>query len=480
MSSHSTYSYGSDVGGNDDVGFSSHESGSPAPDIWPPPFPVPGARPQSRAHTPVNAVVNQFYNRTVFTGALPAQGMSPTRSDTPETGDVFLRHGGARRAPTPLPHFRVGLSSSSGSDTPSASSFGDIAPRRARTPRARTPLPCSAIEPHSDPYTSMLAFVLPRAVQASADGDREQGLCFPDGNFVIVSKDHQVSRVHKSTLELQAPQIVRQSRSWNEVYRYALLKNADGAHVDAFLRAAFCPEYFPAPPQQVAFKVIRMVLTMAHELGAIPLRRRALTHLEALAKSALDSPSHWANVATKLFVVSCSREVGALWLMPSIMYTLTCVSPRSFDVAAPADHEYIYVLSDEDHRTIANARVSTRNFGEIKALVFANTRCVDRACINSRNRLLDVIHDRYEKDPLHAMHTLSYILQPDAKEACRICSHCYDVVKPKVDTLEDKFLEDLPTHFAFPTWDALEHMREQDMGCPGQILRPVWKHIHKV
>ncbi|TRM56197.1 hypothetical protein BD626DRAFT_441338 [Schizophyllum amplum] len=165
-------------------------------------------------------------------------------------------------------------------------------------------------------------------------------LWFPDGNLLIRVGD-RVCRVYQGFLASQSPvmgdmfSFPQPSEGADMVEGVPAVRLPDPPEeVTHWLRAMLLPWTFPGYPNYTEIDQLLAVLRLSHKYDVQYLRRRALEHFAALLPVDVDNVkanahhfksrniSHECPLSVYLRINSIAHEVGALWLIPCIIYEL--------------------------------------------------------------------------------------------------------------------------------------------------------------
>ncbi|KAI5887685.1 uncharacterized protein SCHCODRAFT_02638714 [Schizophyllum commune H4-8] len=163
-------------------------------------------------------------------------------------------------------------------------------------------------------------------------------LWFPDGNIVI-RVGERVCRVHQSILAANSPVLadmfsVPQPRDGEMYEGLPMMSFPDPPEeVLHWLKSMLLLGYFEVYPSRIAQDKLLATLRLSHKYGVQSLRQRALYHLSiafpdmgsdraAASKSTPAAIDGGRTVDFFCRVYAVALEIGARWLLPSVMYNI--------------------------------------------------------------------------------------------------------------------------------------------------------------
>ncbi|KAF7322317.1 BTB domain-containing protein [Mycena chlorophos] len=319
------------------------------------------------------------------------------------------------------------------------------------------------------------------------------------GHHFILQAGNTQYRVFRSTL-------ARRSTVFKDMFSFPQPADAelvDGcplvrlpdADVDAtpFLRALFDPEFFLPFPEPTTFDAMHGCLRLAHKYEVPELRRRALVHLSSKFRTTLaqkDGVRHFASAwqrktsltdiyswdylgtmrgAEYLHVVArLAAEVGALWILPSVFFSLAADIYPETDAVLLKGTKYAgqrICLSTEDQvRILQGRREQTRCSSSIMhQFQEPDPQCQTSASCNTGR--MEIFCNNQDMFP-------TYILDPfliwtnndweDHRDS--LCKICQRTIEHRIKEIMQHFWDHLPQLYGLPDWDVLEKMKVAAIG----------------
>ncbi|TRM55590.1 hypothetical protein BD626DRAFT_416553, partial [Schizophyllum amplum] len=289
---------------------------------------------------------------------------------------------------------------------------------------------------------------------------------FSDGDLVICAHPYWF-RVHRRMLESQSSEFARLlAIPWSMVNGVTCVNSTKDSGPDFynFLAAVYHHENFPDPPARVDFSVVESVLRVAHKYGAAAMRSRALAHL--MAYSDLQGDLLPIDATPRLgamkAIAALAREVGALWILPEILYEITCFAPDQIE-NANAWSGASRSLSHADRVAVGNGHRRTRHLADnpFRTLIAPERDCPERKCRKWRKELCKTQHRSFFTDPKRCVDWKS-----PSREDVRLkgmCHACRRIFKREWTEFSFSFWQALPERFDLPGWEELDDMREKDI-----------------
>lgn len=323
-----------------------------------------------------------------------------------------------------------------------------------------------------------------------------EGLFFPDGN-VIIQAEESIFRVYQGFLSARSEVLnglftIPQPEHQELVDKCPVVHFPDSAaDMIHFLRAIFHSGYFEPYPADIKAPAVFSILRLSHKYDVPYLRQRALQHLAALYPTQLEgliSYTHqmwvmmFANfckdgydiIAVHFAAAQIAHEVGALWLLPSILYWCTVYGDVDSLFDGAEQYKELGIT-----RRIALPMDYARHCVRVKAIdlsspLFTNeflthreyemkdaTCTTPRQCRSYRHKIFISIVEVSEEGPnLFVFQDAKYWRKFEHK-LCAACFQCFRVLHSEGRL---QFWRQLPKKFGLPSWNELREIKEVDMG----------------
>ncbi|KAJ7121930.1 hypothetical protein C8R46DRAFT_974692 [Mycena filopes] len=246
----------------------------------------------------------------------------------------------------------------------------------------------------------------------------------------------------------------------------------DPVDTTVFLRAIFDSEFFEPYPAETDFESIHGVLKLSNKYLVDYLRKRALLHLSSRYPTSLEgwfgsTPSSWRIESDLLIpVINLAREVSALWILPSLFYSLCMSTPHHFrqlargvtfrgekpSALSPHDLE-LFLEGSHAQRECASAMLQFLWFPEHLHGCTTYARCYGTRTAERKYREGLLYELGYQ--PLELWGEDEWRQLPPA-----ICPMCVERMKATHRQALQGFWDDLPLKYSLPCWEDLEQMKE--------------------
>ncbi|TRM62117.1 hypothetical protein BD626DRAFT_596566, partial [Schizophyllum amplum] len=313
-------------------------------------------------------------------------------------------------------------------------------------------------------------------------------LWFPDGN-VIIRVGKRLCCVYKGFLASQSPVL-------SDMFSFPQPKSVDtfmglptvafpdaDQDVEHWLKALFVPGYFKNYPEEVDGTKLLAVLRLSHKYDVQYYRRCGLRYLAH--NYATDLEGHYQtprrNTSNKSAITpmdddliaesyTLAMEIGALWLIPSMVYNLHVLSysrPAKADqIAASISH------SGTAHLWRIGLLAGTRLAGGFSQSVWppsSQFQCPGqkRLCSLDACILLCENSTLYVSDPLgfFSPHRIESMLSHHKE--LQVCTTCLEVLRERHGKKCKVFWETLPEELGLGTWAELRALKARDLGESG-------------
>ncbi|TRM63532.1 hypothetical protein BD626DRAFT_568925 [Schizophyllum amplum] len=313
-----------------------------------------------------------------------------------------------------------------------------------------------------------------------------QDLWLPDGLIIIRAGD-QICRVPRGSLASNSS-VLSESMPQPSV-----AEKVDGLPVVTFpdppeevlhwLKAMLVPGYFEVFPSKITSVKLLAVLRLSHKYDVKHLRQRALHHLSTalptdlaselallhgIAKSSVTGPCH---IDFYCSVNALAQEVGALWLLPSVLYglhTMTWPDKEKLDNLVSSQ----LLTATDVLRLWAVARAVIAEFSISKINPHHSDGCPTNGCEDGPTWVLHNIYSTLLAKPLgllnpphsdglvNVAHYVQDMMDGDTCIACR------EAVLQNHSKADQDFWDALPGSnvLGIPDWTELLAAKERDIG----------------
>ncbi|KAI5887684.1 uncharacterized protein SCHCODRAFT_02552870 [Schizophyllum commune H4-8] len=302
-----------------------------------------------------------------------------------------------------------------------------------------------------------MEFQNPRGDYAALRLKRVEDLWFSDGS-IVVRVGEQACRIHQSILAANSSVLanilsIPQPKNGETFEGLPMMSFPDPPEdVLHWLKSMVLPGYFEVYPSRIQQDKLLATLRLSHKYGVQTLRQRALYHLsvafpsvfgdEDEAKLLLDK-DHWRktsidgdfNVDFFCKVYALAVEIGADWLLPSLIYTIH--SATYFDDNARA--RLPALLSSQAMLQLLNVtRASLAAFQPHRLTPILSNDCEvgGTKCTDGVRDILDRGFDHLIAQPLSFLHIKANTFMTDCgyatvKEAIEVaaCNKCKEVFR---------------------------------------------------
>ncbi|KAJ6512367.1 hypothetical protein DFH09DRAFT_260787 [Mycena vulgaris] len=232
-----------------------------------------------------------------------------------------------------------------------------------------------------------------------------------------------------------------------------------------FLRALFDYDFFKPHPVRTDFAVIYGVLKLSHKYQVDGLRQRALVHFSSRFRRILNpTTSSWSYRPTDLpSVITLSREVGALWLLPTAYYKYIRAFEPNEIIMGHFIHGTRTTIPPVDQAAVLTGVLVLRTQKVSEFLDFLWDPDLVRGCASVTACFLTRIAKRRHVDERDRARGFSEILSPADIEGMDVCGRCKAGLKAGYKAAMAKLEASLPGIFNLPEWDVLESMMSKEL-----------------
>ncbi|KAJ7175150.1 hypothetical protein C8R43DRAFT_976046 [Mycena crocata] len=302
---------------------------------------------------------------------------------------------------------------------------------------------------------------------------RVQGLWFPDADLILRADD-TLFRVYSSILSARSavfadmaafPQPAHPEGLSIDGHPIVLLHDL-AAEVEVFLRAIFDSSFFMPPPSATDFATIIGVMRLAHKYDVQYLFRRALSHLDSLypmpfldflevnvgvVNHHIDYP---AGIDTDLIALRAASEVGALWLLPGVYYSICVYSSAEMFASA-----HWAALGAQQQRTCLASQVvllrATAATHDVLLELPDDEMCAGEECADALHEARVIVagwtKTGRDVDPLRPW--------AFAETESALCLDCTRYGEQRYTAAQETFWDRLPDLLGLPAWVTLSEMR---------------------
>lgn len=234
--------------------------------------------------------------------------------------------------------------------------------------------------------------------------------------------------------------------------------------------------FFMPPPSTAEFSTVVGILRLAHKYDVAYLFRRALSYLDQMYPHTLqelvDNSSGMTDylvdfpddVETDLIALQVVSEVGALWLLPAIYYSI-CGVPAAQLFAAGERWNALAISQQQNclraQVEFTKAAITTHQF--IANLPVHHPENL-HACRKVQLDAYSTLVSSHWSDTHRNLNPLSesvfdLLEEPDAE----LCVDCNKYAQSEYSTAQLAFWQRLPGIFGLPEWEELVEMRQAVM-----------------
>ncbi|KAJ7110740.1 hypothetical protein C8R43DRAFT_1042084 [Mycena crocata] len=245
----------------------------------------------------------------------------------------------------------------------------------------------------------------------------------------------------------------------------------DPADTTVFLRAIFDSEFFEPHPAETNFGTIHGVLKLSNKYFVDYLRKRALVHLSSRYPTSLKAwmaPTHssWCIQPDQLIpVVNLAREVSALWVLPTVFYSLCASTPNNFRslTRGVPFRDAIVRPSAEDLEIILTGSYTQRECASGMLQFLWHPEALPGCAYSARCYAARCAERKYREGMLYQLGYGPLELWGDTEWSAlpaTICAACHRAMKDAHRRAIESFWEDLPAKWGLPCWEDLEQMQD--------------------
>ncbi|KAJ6548102.1 hypothetical protein DFH09DRAFT_1366967 [Mycena vulgaris] len=313
---------------------------------------------------------------------------------------------------------------------------------------------------------------------------RVEELWFSDGGLVVQA-DHSLFRVYGGLLASRSPVFkdmlaFPQPPDAETIDGCSVVRLPDSAmDVTTFFRAIFDSAFFEPIPSKTDFDTVMSILHLSNKYAVDYLQRRALVHLSSRYPTTLFSydrssattslPGSLADISRHVAAIQISREVNALWILPTAFYCLaqtevdgihevfTCVSCEKHSVKLSVEDQIFFLQSSLQ---------ITRGIHDVLRFLHSSHTFPwcdgGQQCMNGRLRAIAKV-DKYLAAHLYAAADPMGLCEDDDvwELLSDVCEICYDVFVKTYKEAREALWHKLPKFCDLPSWEELEKMKAE-------------------
>ncbi|KAJ7494295.1 hypothetical protein B0H11DRAFT_1717361 [Mycena galericulata] len=335
----------------------------------------------------------------------------------------------------------------------------------------------------------------PTGTHIETTPQRNPELWFEDGNIVIQAGNSQF-RVHRGILAARSPVFqdmlaFPQPPDSELVEGCPLVRLPDSAaEVTVFLKAIFEPEFFRPFPFLTEFDIVIGCLRLSHKYGVDYLRRRALIHLSSAYHTTLSASdkstyeedqnsnrpameiTSWSwpkDHIYNIYAIQIAREVGALWILPSVFYNLSDGSISN--LGRTCLHGAVYngvhtSLSIQDQEGFLNGNL-LQNRSTLDVLRFLSHPMDIEGCYTPTQcatARLSAVRQSVQMIRSYPSIPIDIWEDEDWGRLEEVCPVCLAVLRETHEDARQAFWDKLPEMYGLPSWEKLEKMKIDAIG----------------
>ncbi|KAF7295797.1 hypothetical protein HMN09_01122600 [Mycena chlorophos] len=306
--------------------------------------------------------------------------------------------------------------------------------------------------------------------------ERHPELWFADGTIILRAENTQY-RVYRGILERYSPNLKAALENAPERKPVAVCPVFDlnDSVLDStpFLLALFSPEFLPSKITQWNHLCqVRGCLRLAHKYQVNYFRRKTLSlltleyPLTLEARDEIDLFAGWRSEdhgVHKLYMLALAREVGALWLLPTILHDiyliLTELGFGELDQLSDFGHFSPTTIAADDAKAIVT-NMGDHFHGAVQILSFLGSPAHIKGCttpdccpllrfqnIGYAMTAIEIMRDR----PLDVWSKTDW-------KRLNLCQTCLKTLKKNHQSARQDFWNKLPGRYGLPGWKELKEM----------------------
>ncbi|KAJ7500466.1 hypothetical protein B0H11DRAFT_782991 [Mycena galericulata] len=256
------------------------------------------------------------------------------------------------------------------------------------------------------------------------------------------------------------------------------------ADVTCFLKAIFDFSFFEPYPAVTDLSTVVSAVRLSNKYSVDYLRRRALVHLSSRFDTTLsehdsdernslrlsDRNSGQWKLSAIVLAIQTSREVDALWIIPSAFYILATADDEQIQTVMNCFvyEEHAAKLSPGDQILFIQASLQIcRSVHHITRFLHPPSTIPacsgGNECPKARLEAISAFQRRLERNPWCSADPLgvceSFGVMKRLKTTC--CSTCYESLTEAHAAARQALWDELPEMCGLPPWEELEKMKEQ-------------------
>ncbi|KAJ7142079.1 hypothetical protein C8R43DRAFT_1238195 [Mycena crocata] len=323
------------------------------------------------------------------------------------------------------------------------------------------------------------SWILPIAFYSLAD------TCFTKADTnggLVVQAENSLYRVSGGILGARSPVYkdmlsFPQPRDAETIEGCPVVRLPDSAvDVTCFFRAIFDSSFFEPYPAKTSLEIVISILRLSNKYSVDFLRRRALVHLSSCYPTTLSEYSKLHRLSSingpttpsaHNAALRISREVNALWILPTIFYFLAGEDDHITEVLNTASYEERPAkLSTDDQILFLKTNFKILRGAKAFLYPFHSPESIPGClsswkCAAARLHAVDNVQAFFDgpigSEPLD-MPFVQYIWDPLKKSCCEVC---YIFLGDEHTKARQSFWDNLPSFCDLPPWKELEEMKAE-------------------